>query len=54
MLEHGKLYWVLIKLKYDYEREFNYIIELGEYNWDGDFTFFNDWDEGQANYQMQT
>jgi hypothetical protein len=51
--EMGDIYLVLIKQKYDYEKEWNYVVDVasnyGDYI-DNYWNTFNDWIEGQETH----
>ena len=44
-------YVVTIKMKYDHEKEYEWNVDVAYYE-DGDWTTFNDWDEGQDEFDI--
>lgn len=49
--EEYKSYIVTIKMKYDHEKEYEYQVDVADYN-DDNWTTFNDWYEGQDEFQV--
>lgn len=50
--ELGKDVFIVIEMKYEYEREIETVVDIGWLNEDGDFAMINDWDEGQQHFKI--
>lgn len=50
--ELGEYVFIVIEMKYEYEREIETVVDIGWLNEDGDFDMINDWDEGQQHFKI--